>query len=427
MNKREYLSALEAALSGLDGDARSEILGDYEEHFAQSARNGVSDDEVIRALGSVEECAEAVYELIGGASNAEPRSNAAGERDAKSGERANGSAAASDGERANGGAAASDEASRNGAPTELEIDAFYADIEILPSSDGKPSSEFFGSKSCAALFYSERRGTAWRIGMKRVAHSFNNNARVQVMLPSEVKRVTFNSGSGNLSIRGAAFAELNCETASGDFELSGAVIGSARLRSKSGDMSVERCAFKGLSMNTLSGDAEALNTCADSFAVVTASGDVTLSGISSKQCSATTASGDLSARSLDCGTLELKTASGDLNVSGCTAERLAAKSASGDVSASVSAKRLSAASVSGDVDVTARELQIGELNSVSGDVTLLLKDAGGCTGSVVTRSGECVLAFGGASRRLSRGTFTLGDGGAELRLSSVSGDIRVEC
>lgn len=54
MTKKQFMARLERALSPLSAEVRKEILADYEEHFAQGLREGLSEDEICRRLGDPE-------------------------------------------------------------------------------------------------------------------------------------------------------------------------------------------------------------------------------------------------------------------------------------------------------------------------------------------------------------------------------------
>jgi uncharacterized membrane protein len=51
MTENEFLQTLEQALSGLEPNARAEVLADYREHFASAREAGRSDDETSLKLG----------------------------------------------------------------------------------------------------------------------------------------------------------------------------------------------------------------------------------------------------------------------------------------------------------------------------------------------------------------------------------------
>ncbi len=66
MNKEQFLSALNEALSPLSRSEREDILSDYIEHFRAGRENGKSQEEVAQALGDPAELARAYVEELAG-------------------------------------------------------------------------------------------------------------------------------------------------------------------------------------------------------------------------------------------------------------------------------------------------------------------------------------------------------------------------
>ena len=58
MNKSKFLETLDKLLSSLPYHERREIMYDYEEHFKEAEKDGILEDDIIRALGSPEKIAK---------------------------------------------------------------------------------------------------------------------------------------------------------------------------------------------------------------------------------------------------------------------------------------------------------------------------------------------------------------------------------
>jgi hypothetical protein len=124
--------------------------------------------------------------------------------------------------------------------------------------------------------------------------------------------------------------------------------------------------------------------------------------------------------------------SGNVRVIGTTAE-LRASSVSGDirVEGARAADRLSATTVSGDVTAQLISVSAGtelQFRSVSGDVTVLMPQGTGLDLQMSTVSGALTSEFpiemrGRFSRR--RIQAQINQGGSDLRVSTVSGDVRL--
>lgn len=143
--------------------------------------------------------------------------------------------------------------------------------------------------------------------------------------------------------------------------------------------------------------------------VKSASGDVTLDGVTGA-IDANTATGDVEAQGLG-GSVSFSSLSGDLALAGGTVDRLVAHSVNGDIT----------------TDVNLRDGGRGQVNTVSGEVTIRLPESISATVNLTSVSGRVDAAFPGLTRQdRTMGktvTGTLGDGDASLSVNSVSGAI----
>lgn len=382
MNRREYMDALGKALGGVDEATRAEILADYEEHFDQSARNGLSEDDVIAALGSVEECAEAVRELTGDA----PKT--------------------ADGAADTAIPSAAPEAKVGGAPTKLVVEAISADVTVRPATNGA-TAEYRGRREYEALFYSEIRGDEWHVGLRRDRMTYSGEINIDIGLPAEIRELELTSASGEFTVEGITGDRLKLSSASGDIDVRGCVFPAASIGTKSGDALAEDCRIGDLEMRTVSGD---LRLCR----------------VSGKRVTAVSASADIWAKDIKYAEASVHSASGDAEIRGGEFGGLYARSASGDVNASaVSARYIESNTVSGDASISVSGLENASVSAVSGSINLDLQNATGCSGTIRTRSGEGCVCFMGNTAVVGSGSFTAADGSVKLNLSSISGDVTV--
>ncbi len=213
---------------------------------------------------------------------------------------------------------------------------------------------------------------------------------VKVVMP---RGGSYSRGGTELQVKVPAASKLEVSSVSADVESRG-VRGALRVNSVSGNV-------------TLDFDAAPLE-------VKTVSGDVNLRGTGRAATSrVTTVSGDLRVER-GAGSLEATTVSGDLALALEGLRSLRLRTTSGDVALRGAPERgasLEAESVSGDVGMTLRAAAGIELEaeSFSGDI-------GTCFGARGTRSGMGP----GSSLRATRG-----EGGARLRIKTMSGDIEV--
>lgn len=86
MNKEQFLTTLNEALSPLSRSEREDILSDYIEHFRAGQENGKTPEEVAEALGDPSELARAYIEELAGGKGSGPDAEATGKPDPGSGE-----------------------------------------------------------------------------------------------------------------------------------------------------------------------------------------------------------------------------------------------------------------------------------------------------------------------------------------------------
>ena len=65
MSKKEYLEALQKELSGYGAEICEEIMGEFEAHFAEAGEAGLTDEEIIAQLGTIQEVSESIKGMYG--------------------------------------------------------------------------------------------------------------------------------------------------------------------------------------------------------------------------------------------------------------------------------------------------------------------------------------------------------------------------
>jgi DUF4097 and DUF4098 domain-containing protein YvlB len=140
------------------------------------------------------------------------------------------------------------------------------------------------------------------------------------------------------------------------------------------------------------------------------SGDITLRDLTGS-VRIRTVSGDVEGEHLN-GELELDTVSGDVSLKESVLPSIKTKTVSGDI-------RLHTSLAEGPYD----------FKSVSGDFCLTVPPDTHCTAELHSLSGDLVSVFprSGYSRQHGSQTVTVQGGGVKISLSSVSGDLRLDC
>lgn len=213
---------------------------------------------------------------------------------------------------------------------------------------------------------------------------------VRVVLPKGVNY--YSDGDANLTIRVPGGSRLETSTVSADQSVQG-ISGAVQLSAVSGDMNAT-LASPDVQIKTVSGDLNLTgNGKPAKWRVTTVSGDVILSR--------------------GAGSMELSTVSGDAQV---TLDALTA---------------LRARTTSGDMQLRGRLLKGADVNfeSVSGDLNLTMGSEAGVTIDAETFSGDIRTCFGVQGKPVGEYSpgeklnTRHGDGGAHLRIKTLSGDV----
>jgi DUF4097 and DUF4098 domain-containing protein YvlB len=179
------------------------------------------------------------------------------------------------------------------------------------------------------------------------------------------------------------------------------------------------------------------------------SADIEISAMNSEKLSASSVSGDVVIHATS-EWVSMESVSGDVEFSGQT-ERISAESVSGDVELSGVSGRIEATTVSGDMILNAGMMDSGMFETVSGDIELVSELSGSGKLRAESMSGDVSITLPGTqsglfkaqsfSGRISShfGTvssaehgpgshlkYVAGDGGAEIRVESFSGNIKLK-
>lgn len=178
------------------------------------------------------------------------------------------------------------------------------------------------------------------------------------------------------------------------------------------------------------------------------SADISVNKLENDKLSASSVSGDVEI-DISSKRITIESVSGDVNFSGQT-ERISAESVSGDIDLSGVSGELAATTVSGDVELQAGMIESGRLETVSGDLTFSGKLSSNARLTAESMSGDVEIIvpsdqsalfkaesfsgtiksdFGSVSNEKhgpgSHLKHAAGDGGAEIRVESFSGNIRI--
>ncbi|MCR5322228.1 MAG: DUF4097 family beta strand repeat-containing protein [Lachnospiraceae bacterium] len=170
-----------------------------------------------------------------------------------------------------------------------------------------------------------------------------------------------------------------------------------------------------------------LNDSVKKISVRTMSGDVNANEIEVEQLKINSMSGDIDIEDCSVKVAELQTMSGDIDVTVDEATSFTMSSISGDINLEGYCESIHAKTTSGDLDFTIDNEGCDiTASSVSGDIDIELSNDAGYIANVKSTAGSIDLNCGDEEKEITRsGNYIMGEGGARLTLSSISGDISV--
>ncbi len=179
------------------------------------------------------------------------------------------------------------------------------------------------------------------------------------------------------------------------------------------------------------------------------SADIDISGLDNEKLTANSVSGDVDVNAAS-RRVTLETVSGDLEFSGDTS-RISAETVSGDMNLAGIAGEIEATTVSGDMELQAGLVDSVKLETVSGDVTMAAEVSGNGKLSAESMSGDVTIVMPASQDGLFRAQsfsgristdfgsveqarhgpgshlkYLAGSNGAEVRVESFSGNIRLK-
>lgn len=369
MTKEAFFSALAAGLAG--SADREEILDFYAEMVADRMEDGMTEEEAVAQLGSVEEILSRCVQGLTVAKQEPPKSGI----------------------------------------SRVEIREREFDVEILPTTEQTYRVETSDDRyHDVTLENGVLRIVRNKLPQERRLFSFVSG-NLTLYLPEgpidtldvttasgdvELKRdfgsvritgassdvtltgsfpggAAVQTASGDVTLEGVFGGPVNIQTASGSQQLRGRFV-SGRLKSASGDITADEASFTGeLRLEAASGDVEANNLLAGNLEIRTASGSLDLERVCAEGLTLETRSGDMQLKQvLSKGDFLCKSTSGDVTMDGCDGARMAFSTVSGDISGSLlHSKRFTFHSVSGHISCPGGEAQgTCEISTVSGDAEL---------------------------------------------------------
>lgn len=372
MKRNEYIGILAEVLADMDAESRNEILEEFEHHFDEGIRSGMSEEEISEELGDPREAAEGITELSG-----------------------------------------KGDLSLKNILTELSS-VFrtagrnrYSEPETICGFEEEQCGNAVICTENASADMTISTGDRFEYVFRKGFNLFGpNDCRLNTEIRNDTFFLRIADGHGNLELTIPCCTDhLEIRNTSGDINIKDINLVSADIESSSGDVRLEQT------------DTERLR-------IRMRSGDITLVNVNALRSEMKLSSGDLE---MNCcsGNAEIETGSGDIDISAHTGERIVISSRSGDIELETDAPEIDVSSVSGDIEVeTPNRIAHIEAHSVSGDIDLSLKDPE-WSAEFSTVSGDLENRTGKPERRSGK-TLRIGDGNVNVTVSTVSGDIKAD-
>lgn len=286
MTQKEYLKALEDALSGIDPQDKEELLADFKEHFDIGLSEGKSEQDIIEKLGSVKDLVESL--------------------DLKRLESFN-----------------TEESTHNKTITDrvdtVIIDGFHADVTIFASDDDQSHVDYEISKRILGKLSTEvttkQDGSVLTVTVSSVNKFFRNSmdpVDLTIQVPSVLKVLQCKTASGDIKIDDLSIESLEVHSLSGDIGIDQVKTNSFKVIGVSSDLTLSDISGD-LQLKTVSGDIDIEDHDGHAISIESVSGDIDYEG-NAKTIRINTTSGDASFKSDDAESISANTVSGDMEL-----------------------------------------------------------------------------------------------------------------
>lgn len=423
MNKAEYMEALRERLQYYNKALETEILEDYEQHFAEGLAEGRSEEEIIAELGNIEDMLQefSQEDLKQELEAVESQANQSN--------------------------------SYRQLYRAVVIDGLLADMNVSASPDDqiRISYENNGSKALKlryhfyqyeedGVFYAgvkERREAETGESLWDVVSMFANftnwssagSIDLDVQIPAGIPLIRLSSTSGDLKVRELETQELETQCTSGDLQIQGVVCRKLLARTQSGDQQVSDLSLAvheetEIELHTASGTLEARDISGAKICLSAASGDINGNGLNAGELKVQTSSGEAELRNTESDRAALRSGSGDICLRGFQGVELRGETGSGELRLQADTESMDIKTGSGDIELEAgsRARQV-RMVAGSGEIRLNLGHVEGA--SIVARTGSGELRIRGQEASGRSHCVSYGSGTCQVNLTTGSGDIEV--
>lgn len=343
-------------------------------------------------------------------------------------------------------------AEKTSVPSKLVIDGTVAEIIVKKSENGKLNLSYVNNGNPRQKriyeFYSCQEGDTVYAGVRKVGKSvflmdFSEKALViTVELPETMEMIQLRTANGAIDVRDCVTDKIFMNSASGDLRLNKVSASECQVRAVSGRIDMQDINSTKMNANSASGNISVKNIETNKLFVKSTSGSLELNTVKAKVLECEALSGTINLRDVKASENKVKSTggsilindfqmnnadvssiSGELNLSNITGDGLRTNTVSGAITLDVKVNKCYAGSKSGHIDIQSNGDIMLESDNISGSVNVHLKNNGnGYRINSKTTSGRLTVDYDQQhSNNLKAGTYTYGNQGSDLTLSTVSG------
>lgn len=336
MTKQEFLDKLEAGLAGTNEE--EQVLEFYREMIADRVEDGMSEEEAVAQVGTVEEILASCVQSV----TVVPRQNT----------------------------------EQTGEIRRVVIREREFDIQILPTEEPRYRLEGQDRYHEVCLENGTLRILRNKEPLPRRLFSSQSGEMTLYLPRGCYESLDITTASGNMEIQ-QDFASVRVSGASSDITLSGTFGGRVDIQTASGDVELSGVFGDTLQVQTASGDVALHNVLADTLEIHCASGDLDLNRVCGQTLVLESKSGDMDlVDTLSKGGFRCKTVSGDMELRRVDGPDMDLETVSGDISGFLlHGKHFTTRTVSGDLALCGGTPEgTCRIVTVSGDVRLELAE-----------------------------------------------------
>lgn len=326
MNKTEFLVELKEKLSGIPQNEAADRLVFYGEMIDDRVEDGLTEEEAIAQIGSVNEIASQILSEVpvtDPLKAARPTAQVPAEKN----------------------------------PRTVVITEKFKNINVLTSTDDVvfyPS----GDDTCRIIFPENEKQThsaevqGWTLNVTVkdnrkwydfIAFPSLKSTRIEIYLPdAEYSSLTVKGNTGDVSIpAGFRFESVSVSVITGDVECLSSVSGLVHLGSSTGDIDLKDISTGEISIASTTGDVDVISvTCTGNVEVKVTTGDISLKDVSCREASLTGTTSDIRLTNVTAqGLLTAACATGDVKLNQCDAAELSLKTNLGDITGSLRSEK----------------------------------------------------------------------------------------